>query len=72
MARAACTKIIGMPEGNMKPSQGADPVKFGQEATTGNPKFALGFLKGQVPPISDALIFAMSDEEADRFVDGEY
>lgn len=33
-------------------------------------KFTFGFLKGQVPPVSDALLFAMSEEEAARFVDG--
>ncbi len=35
-------------------------------------KFALGFLKDEFPPISNAQLFAMSDEEADRFIDGKY
>lgn len=35
-------------------------------------KFPLGFLKGKIPPIPDEFLFAMSDEEADRFIDGEY
>ena len=35
-------------------------------------RFAFGFLKDEVPPIPEAQLFAMSDEEADQFVDGTY
>ena len=35
-------------------------------------RFKFGFLKGQIGPIADELLFAMSDEDADRFVDGSY
>ncbi len=33
-------------------------------------ELALGFLKDEVPPIPDDLLFAMSDEDADAFVAG--
>lgn len=31
-----------------------------------------GTLKGKVGPISDALLFAMSEEEADSFLEGNW
>lgn len=31
-----------------------------------------GFLKDELPPTPDDLLFAMSDEDADSFVDGHY
>lgn len=35
-------------------------------------KFNFGFLKDQVPEIADSLLFAMTDEEADQFIHGNY
>jgi antitoxin (DNA-binding transcriptional repressor) of toxin-antitoxin stability system len=35
-------------------------------------KFNFGFLKGRIPPIADKLLFAMTEEEADKFVQGSY
>ena len=29
-------------------------------------------LKGKIPPIDDSLLFAMSDEEADDFIEGNW
>jgi prevent-host-death family protein len=34
-------------------------------------KFRFGFLKDQVAPIPDALLFSMTDEEAEKFIDGD-
>lgn len=34
--------------------------------------FAPGFLKGHVGPISKKMLLPMSDEEVDRFIDGDY
>jgi prevent-host-death family protein len=36
------------------------------------PKLPFGFLKDKIGEIPDSLLFAMSDEEADDFVDGRY
>lgn len=33
-------------------------------------KFALGFLKSKVPPVADEYLFSMTEEEANRFIDG--
>jgi len=35
-------------------------------------KFNFGFLKGEVAEIPDSLLFAMTDEEAALFTDGDY
>ncbi len=35
-------------------------------------KFHFGFLKDQLTEIPDSMLFAMTDEEADRFVEGHY
>lgn len=35
-----------------------------------NRKFNFGFLKDQVPPIADDMLFSMSEEEAERFIEG--
>jgi prevent-host-death family protein len=35
-------------------------------------KLNLGFLKDQIPEIPDSWLFAMSDEEAAQFIDGNY
>lgn len=34
-------------------------------------KFRFGFLKDQVTPIRDALLFSMTDEEAEKFIDSD-
>ena len=33
-------------------------------------KFNFGFLKDQVSPIPDELLFSMTEEEAEKFIDG--
>lgn len=33
-------------------------------------KFNFGFLKDHVSPVADELLFAMSEEETDRFIEG--
>jgi prevent-host-death family protein len=34
-------------------------------------RFNFGFLKDQIPEISDSMLFAMSDEEAESFTEGD-
>lgn len=33
-------------------------------------KVRFGFLEGKMPPIEEKLLFAMSEEEAERFLEG--
>jgi len=74
-----------MLEAKTKLSQLVDAAEHGEEvfiARNGvpvaqiipvrKPKFNFGFLKDQVPPISDTLLFAMTEDEALQFVDGCY
>jgi len=76
---------VNMLEAKTKLSQLVEAAERGEEvvlARKGVPvaqivalrkrKLALGFLKDEVAPVPDDLLFAMSDEEADRFVDGTY
>lgn len=35
-------------------------------------KFHFGFLKDQMPEIPDSMLFAMTDEEAGKFIEGHY
>jgi prevent-host-death family protein len=35
-------------------------------------KFNFGFLKDEIPEVSDSMLFAMTDEEAERFIEGHY
>lgn len=75
---------LNMLDAKTKLSQLVDAAEHGEEiliARNGVPvaqivpikkqKLNFGFLKGEVGPIDDSLLFAMSDEEADRFVSGE-
>ncbi len=48
-----------------------DGVPVARMVKFARPKMNLGFLEGQIKPIPDSLLFAMTDEEADRFIDGE-
>jgi prevent-host-death family protein len=36
------------------------------------PKFNFGFLKTEIPEIPDSQLFAMTDEEAVRFIEGKF
>jgi prevent-host-death family protein len=75
---------MNMLEAKTKLSQLVEAAEHGEEvliARNGVPvaqivpirkrKFNYGFLKGKIRPVSDTLLFAMSDEAADRFVDGK-
>jgi prevent-host-death family protein len=35
-------------------------------------KFNFGFLKDEIPAISDSMLFGMTDEEAESFIEGHY
>ena len=35
-------------------------------------KFRLGFLRDKVKQVPDSLLFAMTDQEADEFIEGRY
>jgi hypothetical protein len=35
-------------------------------------KFNFGFLKDEIPKISDSMLFAMTDDEAEQFIEGRY
>jgi prevent-host-death family protein len=35
-------------------------------------KFNFGFLKDEIPEVPDSMLFAMTDEEAERFIEGHY
>ncbi len=76
---------VNMLEAKTKLSQLVEAAQHGEEVLIARngvpvaqlvpvrkPKLKFGFLKGQIGPIADELLFSMSDEEADRFVDGLY
>lgn len=76
---------VNMLEAKTKLSQLADAAERGEEVVlvrNGVPvaqivpvkkrELALGFLNDEVPPIPDDLLFAMTDEEAGSFVNGNY
>lgn len=73
-----------MLEAKTKLSQLVDAAEHGEEviiARHGVPvaqivpvakkKFNLGFLKDKVGPVDDSLLFAMSEEQAERFISGQ-
>jgi prevent-host-death family protein len=35
-------------------------------------KFNFGFLKEEIGPMPDSLLFAMTEEEVDKFIEGKY
>ncbi len=72
-----------MPEAKTHLSQLVDAAERGEEvviARNGLPvarivpvrkhNFALGFLRSKVTPIADEHLFSMTEEEANRFIDG--
>jgi prevent-host-death family protein len=75
---------VNMLEAKTRLSQLVDAAEHGEEvviARHGVPvaqivpipkkKFNLGFLKGKVAPVDDSLLFAMSEEESERFINGQ-
>jgi prevent-host-death family protein len=74
---------VNMLKANTKLAKLVDAAEHGEEVVisrNGIPvakivpipkKMNFGFLKGKIKPVDDSLLFAMSDEEADRFINGE-
>ena len=75
---------VNMLEAKTKLSQLVDAAEHGEEvliARNGLPvaqiipiskkKFNFGFLQGKVAPVTESMMFAMSDEEADQFLNGK-
>ena len=45
-------------------------VPVAQIVPVRKPKMKFGFMRGRIPDIPDSLLFAMSDEDAERFIEG--